>query len=572
MKRVMTKEEMLQEAVEAGQRGDLARARKLLLDLLRQDNREPLYWLLMSTAVESREERIYCLQNVLFLDPENSAARHDLELLGAEIPQENTPALLPEEQEDWQTAEIAAPKIPKKRKRPVEEPWPISLIFGSLGVGLVLILLGYYAAENGMLGDLFSTNTPTLAGRPGTLVAGPTRTPPAATATRSIVVVPRDPSELLEQTYTPTPRYIGTPHPGDGSFEDGLAALDAGEWDTAIAAFQDFLANNAQSADGAYYLGEAHLAAAQYPEALNAFEQAIALNPQFAPAYLGLARLGIAEGADAARILTDLNTALLLDQRLIEAYFTRIDYNLERGNLAAASDDAAAAVTQAPDSAAAHYYAAKVALAQENFAAALQASQLAYNIDLTFLPNYLILAEAQQGQVRYEESIETMQTYLNFSPQDGRGWELLGLGHQLSGNSELALEAFNRALELDHNLPVAAYYRGLAERISGNRPAALNFLRIAVAGEPNWFDARIALAEEYLNAGDPSAAFFEITSSGNLVSIDAERAAFFYWRALVLEALGQPQNALADWRNLLELPSGVVPPEWRTEAEGRVGG
>ncbi|HEY4718723.1 MAG TPA: hypothetical protein VIH14_06890, partial [Anaerolineales bacterium] len=146
-----SKEKILQDAVAAGQKGDNVRARKLLLKLLRTDNHEPLYWLLMSTAVESREERIYCLHNVLFLDPDNSAAKHDLELLGAEIPRANVPAFVPEETEDWQTKEIAAPKIPKKRRRPKEEPWSINWIVASLGVGIVIIILGYYAAENGVL-------------------------------------------------------------------------------------------------------------------------------------------------------------------------------------------------------------------------------------------------------------------------------------------------------------------------------------------------------------------------------------------------------------------------------------
>jgi tetratricopeptide (TPR) repeat protein len=216
------------------------------------------------------------------------------------------------------------------------------------------------------------------------------------------------------------------------------------------------------------------------------------------------------------------------------------------------------------------YYKALVALVEENYSAALAASQRAFDLDVTLLPNYLALAEAQQGLNQIDASIETMQTYLNFVATDGRGWELLGLGYQFSGDADLALEAFNRALELDPNLAYAAYYRGLAEQAGGNHQAALNFFRIAVAGEPNWFEAHIALGQEHLVDGNPSAAFFEVNTSGNLVETDAQRAAFFYWRALALEALGQTENALADWRSLLALPTSAVPPEWRAEAEERV--
>lgn len=571
MKRVMTKEEMLQEAVEAGQNGELARARSLLLDLLRQDNREPLYWLLMSTAVESREERIYCLQNVLFLDPDNSAARHDLELLGADVPLENAAALLPEEQEDWQTAEIAAPKIPKKRKIQKEEPWSISLIFGSLGIGFVVILLGYYAAANGFLDVVFGgTETPTITSRAGSSNQ-PSSTPARdGDPTREIVVVQGDPNDLLSATYTPTPRYVNTPHADNANFEQGLAALDNEDWALATAAFEQYLGSNPESVDAAYYLGEAQLGARDLEAALDAFERALALDPQFAPAYLGLARLGIARETNSSQIIADLNTALLLDQNLIDAYLERASYNLARGSVASAADDVSAVEDRAPQSAVVQYYKALVALAQENYGAALAASQRAFDLDVTLLPNYLALAETQQGLNQYDASIETMQMYLNFEAADGRGWELLGLGYQLSGDPDLALEAFNRALALDPNLPRAAYYRGLAEQASGNHPAALNFFRIATVGEPTWFEAHIALAQEYLADGNPSAAFFEVNTNGNLVETDAQRAAFFYWRALSLEGLGQTENALADWRSLLALPTSAVPPEWRAEAEERV--
>jgi len=566
-------EQMLQEAVEAGQKGDHARARKLLLKLLRSDNREPLYWLLMSTAVESREERIYCLQNVLFLDPDNSAARHDLELLGAETLPTNVPAFVPEEAEDWQTKEIAAPRIRKKKRKPKEEPWPLTWILASLGLGVIIIFLGYYAAENGMLDVLFQTTPATTAS--GSAVRTPTQgqstaATQEATPTRQIVIVPSNPEDLLEATYTPTPVYIDTPHPESPEFAGALAALDEEDWPQAIEFFTGYLAANPQSPDAAYYLGMAYMGAGNLSAAQTAFNQAIANGPQFAPGYLGRARVAIALEAEQTTILTDLNTAILLDPNFVEAYLERAGFRLMRDDLVDALADVTRAETLASQSALAQYHKALVYLAQENFPAALQASLRAYDLDLTLLPNYLAKAQAEQGTGQAAASIATMQTYLTFEGEDAAGWELLGLGFQLTGQGELALDAFDYALSLDPNKPYASYYRGLRELEEGGAQSALGFLRVAVAGAPDFFEAHIALAQALIATGNPSGAFFEINSSNPLIENDEHRAAFFYWRATALEALGQTESALADWRSLLELPAAAMPAEWRQTAEERV--
>lgn len=561
------KDQLLEEAIKAGQSGDQARARELLLRLLRLDNREPLYWLLMSTAVESSQERVYCLHNVLFLDPENSAARHDLELLGESIPETGAPAFLPEDTGDWQTSEIAAPKMRKRKKKKREEPWSASLVLGSLGIGVVIILLGYYAAQQGYIPNFVNTVTPL--GRVSPTRASGTQAAGTPTATRQIVVVPRDPSELLDATYTPTPRYLPTPHT-DGGFQQALAAYDAGDWTEAAGLFEQFAAANPLAADAYYYLGESRLKLRENAAALAAFEQAVASNPSYAYAYLGRARALIAQGASTASILTSLNTALLLDSNFVEAYVERAGFNLERANSGQALRDLTTAESLAPQNALVQYHMALVHLAREEFADALRTARRAQSLDVTLLPSYLAIARAQQGLSQFRASVETMQLYLGFAGDDGEAWEILGLGHQFSGDESLAIEAFERALELDPNLPIAAYYRGIQQLEAGRAEAALSDFRVAVTGSAGWFEARIYLAQALLATGNPSGAFFEVNAGAPLAETDRQLGMLFYWRAVMLEALNQLENALADWRSLLELPAEAVPAEWRAIAEERV--
>jgi len=163
-----------------------------------------------------------------------------------------------------------------------------------------------------------------------------------------------------------------------------------------------------------------------------------------------------------------------------------------------------------------------------------------------------------------------LQMYLGFEGEDGRGWELLGLAHQLNGNESFAREAFERALGFDPQLPSAAYYRGIRELEAGRTEGALSDFRVAVAGAPDWFEARVYLGRALLAAGNPSSAFFEINTGAPLAKSEGQRAQLFYWRARALEALNQPGNADADWQSLLNLPAEAMPPEWRQEAQERL--
>ncbi len=568
----MSTDQRLQQAIEASQKGDLEQARELLLELMREDNREPLYWLLMSTVVESRDERIYCLHNVLFLDPENSAAIHDLELLGAPMPETDEEAPEAEPAEDWQTREIAAPKIPKGVRKRQDDPLSIGWIAGSLGLGLVLILLGYYAAANGFFDQFMqedatpSANAFFIPSPRASEVAGET---PEPTATRAIVVVPRDPSELLDAPYTPTPLYVNTPHP-DSPYEDGIAAMQAQNFEAAIVAFEEHLAANPADADAAYYRAEAYYRLEDFQAAYDGYNQAININPQLAAAYLGRAQSGAELGVPDSERLTDLNTALLLDPNFGLGYIGRADYHLDRDETAASLQELNTAESLLPDSALLHNRKAQAQLQDENYSAALLSSQRAYNIDVTYLDNYLTLAEAQQANGNYSGSIETLQSFLSFEGESGEAWELLGVSYYLNNNSSPAQEAFDRALELDPNLPTASYYKGLDEESKGNNQAALGYFRAAVTGRPGWFEARIALARAYLLGGNPGNAFLEANASSSLIETNEQRAALYYWRATILETLGQSQTALADWQALLALPADDVPSDWRAAAEEKV--
>lgn len=523
------KEEILQEAMEAGQRGDLAHARELLQKLIDLDNREALYWLLMSTVVASREERIKCLTNVLALDPSNSAAKQDLQLLGASVPNNNNQPRKAKKEKKAPKAQLETSSPSTKKTSPKTEVWSVGSIVG----GLALIVLGYIAASSSAFDN-----------------------------SRNVEIA-------VTSVQTATPLYVNTPHPNSEAFERGMQAYAVGNWQEAISGFEEHLVMEPASADAAYYLAMSHLELGETQSAKNAFERSLSIDNQFAPAYLGRALADMGLPNSDLRVLTDLNTAVLLDSNFTEAYLVRVRYYLNNEESSLALEDLTRAELLSPFSPQVHAHKALAYSTIGNYEVALPSAQLAYSLDASLLSNYPVLGKAYFEMGQADEAIEILQRYLTLEATDAEAWQQLGLSYLLKGEELNAVGAFDRAGGIDANLPEASYYRGLKDWESGNVDSALAFLNTAILAAPEWLEARLALAQVLLEKDNAEEAFFYINSSQELVENDAQQAAFLYWRAITLDTLGEEDSALLDWKELLELPAEIMPQEWRLTAEQR---
>jgi hypothetical protein len=98
---------LLREGVAAIRRGDLAAGRERLTRVVEADPFNAQAWLWLSAAVESKEDRIVCLENVLTVDPHHEAARRGLIKLGVEPP---TPPPEPSAPPPPQTLHHTAPE------------------------------------------------------------------------------------------------------------------------------------------------------------------------------------------------------------------------------------------------------------------------------------------------------------------------------------------------------------------------------------------------------------------------------------------------------------------------------
>jgi tetratricopeptide (TPR) repeat protein len=292
----MAKDRMFEEAKEAIRQGQRARARDLLTRLLRANQSNADYWLWMSTVVTSEKERIYCLESVLRLKPQNHAARRGLVLLGARAPDKYVQPVPPINR-DW-SKEIESAFEPPKNF--LQRIWmnPTMRILSFLGSGVMvigLILLAIFSSNQENIPLMIRVSI--TQGPTSTLSATNTPRPTNTLVVRSPTPTFLGPTPLwmyLDETYTPVPLYVNTPHPILEAYRAALRAYGRNDYKTMLSFMQQASIEDPSSADLQYFVGEAHTLLGNYEDALEAYERAIAINQNFAPAYIGRVRTNYA--------------------------------------------------------------------------------------------------------------------------------------------------------------------------------------------------------------------------------------------------------------------------------------
>jgi hypothetical protein len=76
---------LVRDAIAAHRGGDKERARKLLLQAVERDERHEQAWLWLSAVVDTIEDQITCLENVLTINPNNAQAQRGIQLLNEKM-------------------------------------------------------------------------------------------------------------------------------------------------------------------------------------------------------------------------------------------------------------------------------------------------------------------------------------------------------------------------------------------------------------------------------------------------------------------------------------------------------
>ena len=562
----MPEDPLLLEAQSAIGSHDKKKARDILRRLIKADPRNVEYWLWLSVSVDTPREIIYCLQEVLKLDPDNRLARKGLIFYGVIKPDPVSGDDLLAARRDWQKEYIRKLSPVPPEKKPAGQKRPAST-FIWIGAAILLVISVALIITNPW--SIFRRNTQTVdLNRPTPKPSAtylPTKTPfgyvELPTATHE---GPAPLWMLLEATYTPTPLYVKTPHSTEAymlamrAYEQGDLANFRKYMDQAIAA-------NPDNPDFYYYLAEADKFENKNNQALANYEKALNIDPEFAPAYLGRALMKQIL-TPSSNYINDIQRAIEFDPRYSEAYLERARYYIRTHQIVEATADLEMVIRINPQTPVAYTLLSEIYLSTDQPQAALVAAQTAYDMDITLLKTYLALGTANLAVGNSQESIKYMTTYETYATLDARDYESLGLAHWSAGDVEKTIENMSKAIKLDERNFTPYLIRGLAYMVMDNKNAASDDLIKAVEINDNSFIAIYNRAKVWLDLDKKREAYNQFLRSEDLLMDESMRAEVIYYQARAAMAIGERALIIDAWERLLELPEGTVKQAWADEA------
>ena len=568
-------DKMYQAALEAIDQGQTARARDLFTRLLRSDSSNAEYWLWMSTLVDTAQERIYCLESALRVDPNNEAAKRGLIVLGArEADKDVVP--VPPIRRNWEK-DLEKVSEPSKPAKPVN--LNISRLWENRNTriaGLVFLALVFIGAIYGTIHGLSKKPEPVVYYKVSPF---PSSTP-VPTASPTVTEVSLIPSAtpvmqastplwaFLTETYTPVPLYVNTPHPMVEAYRAAIRSLDRSDWSSVLAFMQQATTAEPDSPDLLYYEAEAYRMMGNYQEAVIAYGQALHSNPTFAPAYLGRA-LAYEKINPKADIEGELNYAISYDPYYVEAYLTRARIRIENKNPNGALDDLLIAEGLFPNNPMVYVLRAQADVELNNISAALENAQKGYDLDRTSLAAYYTLALVYLSSGDNNQAIHYVDIYLVYSLDDARGYAVRSQAEYQLGNYDLALAACEQGIKVDNENAPSWYYCGLIYLYMNDTRTAVNDFVSAVNLDLSNFEYSVALGKALWADQRLAMAVRQFNSAETLATTDYQLAVVYYNRGQILEEASSTTEALQDWERLLALPPDQVPQEWRKYAQER---
>jgi tetratricopeptide (TPR) repeat protein len=482
----------LQQGIAAAKAKQSDEARRLLQNAIRLNPASETAWLWLSSVAKDNQERIFCLKQILQLNPENEMALKGLTALGVspEPEQAAAPKSTVPQPERQKIAAARATLEPIIREA-LEQPDPYenldwmhktrnrageraaTLLTLTVRIVPLLILVCLLAGV-----AYVATNTP------GGIALAPTWTPshtPTNTATPTPGFTPT-PSPTPELTYTPSPTLdpvipVGdlfsemTPTPvypriSSGPLLAAVVRMDHGEYAEVLPTLSSERELTSSNFDpNPYYyeaialtnMGDTERAERLLDEAVTRLDELRELDRiQAEP----LIRAGLAYVYAAMDDYTNSNEeadrALEGDSRLHLPYQVLARNALAQNEYQTASEVISEGLRNNPGDVNLWILRGELNLQRGQPADAQQDAFVALAVDPTSEEAYLLQARADVARGDFGLAVLHLQSYLFIYPGSIQGWTLLGEARTLEGNTDLAIAAYSQALNTDEPMPVQA--------------------------------------------------------------------------------------------------------------------
>lgn len=512
--------ELRRQGIAAAKAGENDRARELLQQSIRLDPRNEAAWVWLASLARDQRERLFCLQKLLQINPQNETALQALaamkiapeHLLGAARsappaaasaaapPRAGVP--IPDPQRlaaaqaqadrlirayaDWLAADSGGVAWVRKSKGRAGERDALYLRLKIAGAAAgFLVVLGVIGAlvvanDPQLRGVVFAPTwtpspTPTLTPTP---TPGFTPTPsatPAVSPTASPTIDPSITPGSINALPQPTRIY---PDTGSRIISDAVALINQRRFTAAVSTLEAERAG-ALSLNASVYLYEviARTDAGDPEAALRLLDEAEArlrdrpdaaarpaLDTAYAYAFLELARRardqGLAQEASShlTQVTERARAAVAGDPRLALAYVLLARrYALERRyDDALAALDQGLAVPQLAADVNLIVEKGEVHFAQGDLDQAARQAFVALYIDPTVEKAYLLQIKTALAQGDPGLAVIYAQNYLFFYPGSAEGFKLLGDARVAEGNTDQALAAYDQALAAQEVTPATA--------------------------------------------------------------------------------------------------------------------
>lgn len=556
--------EKLTQAIQLIKAGNKPAAIPLLREVLQANPRDENAWLWLFACVEQAEQKKFCLQKALEINPGNQGAQQALNKLLAPPPLPSQP-VIPAKTTLPQTGSQSVPSPKVSKSAPNRFPWILTagtaalLIVACLTVVFLVTQGGGTSAIAASLPFLSTvTPTPTVTHTP-TPTSTNTRTPsptPTATATRRPTQTP------IPGTSTPLPSPTIPPFtPGnptatpwgdditDQNFKKGWQAYQDEDFATVVDQMSLVIQAQPELAPAYRHRGMAFWYLGECSQALKDLEHAISIAPEYASAWAGL---GVTYGClgNDQQALQAYQKALSLDPSLAVVHHNLGAYYAEQMNFEKALEEYNLGLSIDPTRSSTwknrSYTLALLGRFDECLALANEA--LANNPQAWYA--YFGRGICKSSSGLHTEAIEDFETYLNQKPKDSSALTSLGYAYGYradayfeAGDYASAIPDYEKTISLINDVHFFCYLSE-AYLLTQRYQKAIDTAETARSIDPECGKVRgyEIQARAYYGLGN----YEKAVEYMNAAMAAGQYQLGYYYRGIMYQAAGEKEKAIQD--------------------------